>query len=102
MIKILALFSILLMSACTYPQTKTETLEDPPTLVFAGASSSATIYLDDLMIGLAHDYNGEPNSLIVPRGTHMLEIRENGATILAEKIFVSDGSVKTFNLAGAK
>ncbi|NVJ91981.1 MAG: hypothetical protein HWE34_10010 [Methylocystaceae bacterium] len=102
MVKILALFSLILVTACTYPHTKTETVDNPATLVFTGASPDAMVYLNDLMIGPAHDYNGDPDSLIVPRGTHMLEIRENGTTILTEKIFVSNGSVKTFRLTGAK
>jgi len=100
--KIIAIFSLLLISACTYPQTNTSTVNDEPTLVFEGASKTAIVYLNDLEVGLANKYNGDPNTLIIPRGTHMLEIKDNGATLFSKKIFVSDGASKTITLSGKK
>ncbi|NVK17146.1 MAG: hypothetical protein HWE30_00470 [Methylocystaceae bacterium] len=98
----LAIAAVIILSACSYPHTNTTTVNDEPTLVFEGTSSTAEVYLNGLNVGLAANYNGEPNSLIVPRGTHQLEIRDNGTIILSEKIFVSDGSVKTISLTGSK
>ena len=100
--KFIAIFSLFILTACTYPQSQTSTVNDEPTLIFQGASSTAEIYLNKLNIGLASKYNGEPHSLIVPKGTHLLEVLDQGKTILSQKIFISDGALKIFKLKSSQ
>lgn len=100
--KILTLACLVFLSACSYPQTKTTTVNDPPTFVFIGAPDQANLYVNGLLIGPADNYNGKPNSLIVPRGTHLVEIKQAGRILFSEKAFISDGSTKTFEMTGLK
>jgi len=98
----LAIAALIFLSACSYPSTQTSSTNDEPTLVFEGSSPTAEVFVNGLNVGLASDYDGDPKSLIVPRGTHQLAVKDNGVTLLSQKIFVSDGAVKTFNLTGSK
>ncbi len=94
---IVLLLSILLF-ACVYPTESVQQGAERPTLVIRGASASSMLYVDDLGLGKANQYNGKPNKLLIETGRHNIKIMDNGAVIYTEDIFVSGGELKTISI----
>jgi hypothetical protein len=94
-----ALLSVFLFLGCsiTTPSTMVRTMDDRPTLAIKGASEIAMLYVDGLSMGLANQYNGEPNTLAIEPGTHLVRVVVNNNVIYEQKVFV-EGSLKTITV----
>jgi hypothetical protein len=85
-----------LLSACALPTTRVQAGAGRPTLIVHGAPANATLSVDGLELGLASQYNGKPNSLLIEEGVHRLELRQGGAVLMTQKIFASNGETTKF------
>jgi hypothetical protein len=88
---IIALFLALAVSACALPTTQVNAGTARPTLTVLGAPANAVLFIDGLQIGIAANYNGSPNNLLIEEGVHRVELRQGGNVLLAQKIFASGG-----------
>jgi hypothetical protein len=77
---------------CSLPITKVETADSRPVLAIKNAPENSTLFIDDLLVGNANDYNGSPRVLLVEPGTHKIIIRTHtGDSIHSQSIFVESG-----------
>ncbi|WP_259780418.1 hypothetical protein [Aestuariispira ectoiniformans] len=90
-------FSALLISitlaACSHPTERTAAPDMRPGIAFQNVPATAMVYVDGLEMGMAGDYDGKKQSLTVIKGTHLIEIRKDGETLLSRKIYVAGDSV---------
>lgn len=85
------------LCSCAMPTTTVRTVDDRPTLAFKGAPEGALIYIDDLNMGQAAQYNGEPRVLTIEPGTHTVRVTLNNEVIYEQRIFV-ESSLKTITI----
>jgi hypothetical protein len=87
--KILGLLFAVLLSGCAMPSTVVRSPDTRPSLAFPDAPEGAVVFLDGLQMGEAAKYDGQPKTLIVEPGTHLVTIRSpDGAVLLEKKVFV--------------
>jgi hypothetical protein len=92
------LLGIVLLTACTMPQTSVRTGSAPPTLIVKGAPSGSILVVDGLAMGTASQFDGNPKTLAVLEGTHQVEVRLGSNVVYKEKAFVSSGESHTVNV----
>ena len=94
----ISLFVLLavLVQGCTYPEpAQIEQKDSRPALGISGAPESATLYVDGLKMGMANQYDGEKNVLLVESGTHLVEVKSAGGEVLhSETVFLSGSTTK--------
>ena len=96
--KPLAISLMILLAACSMPSTVVKTPDTRPSLAFEGAPEGAVLFLDGVRTGLASQYDGQPNVLLVEPGTHLVTIRgADGAILLERKVFV-ESELKTLKV----
>jgi hypothetical protein len=83
------------LSACSLPQTTVHSGSSQPNLIVKGAPRGSTLFVDDLQIGPARKYDGNPNVLAVLEGTHRVEIRQGKSVVYSEKTYVGVGETHT-------
>lgn len=88
----------LILSACALPDTTVKTGSPRPTLAIKGAPAGSILIVDGLAMGLAAQFNGEPNVLILEEGLHQIEIKQAGVSLHAEKAFISNGETRTVSV----
>lgn len=91
MAKLIAAIVLVVLAGCTLPQTTVRTGAAAPSLAVKGAPATAVLFVDGVQIGSAAQYNGNPAVLAVLEGVHAIEIRDSGATIFQDKVFVASG-----------
>ena len=90
-IKALSLMIILaFLTSCAMPVTSVKTVDTRPSISITGAPEGALLYVDGLNMGSAVQYDGlhNHNVLMIEPGTHKIEIKNNGALIYQQTIFV--------------
>jgi uncharacterized lipoprotein YajG len=97
----LVLVAMVILTACTLPQTTVRTGLPAPTLMVTGAPSGSVLFVDGLDMGSAGQYDGNPKVLAVLEGTHQVEVRLATGVVYREKAFVSSGQSHTVAVAGA-
>lgn len=96
LILVMSLITCVLCS-CSMPNTSVRTVDDRPTLLFKGAPENAVLFVDGLNMGSANEYNGEPKTLTVEPGTHVVRITINQNVIFEQRVFV-ESSLKTITI----
>lgn len=86
-----------LICGCSMPVTSVRSVDSRPSIIVKGTSPTAKLLVDDLDVGNAATYNGEPQALIVQPGTHKVSIVENGRVIYEQTVFV-ESEVKTITV----
>jgi len=88
---------IITIVGCSMPTTTVRSIDSRPSIAIKGASSTAELLVDDLKMGKAETFNGEPQTLTLEPGTHKISIIENGTIIYEQKIFV-ESELKTITV----
>jgi hypothetical protein len=88
---------IITIVGCYMPATTVRSIDSRPSIAIKGASSTAELLVDDLKMGKAETFNGEPQTLTLEPGTHKISIIENGTIIYEQKIFV-ESELKTITV----
>ena len=92
------LVALLLLAACSMPTTTVRTTDTRPGIAIDGAPDGAILYVDDLRIGEANKYDGQPNVLTVEPGTHTVVVKgADGAPLIDRKIYV-ESELKTIKV----
>lgn len=84
--------------AVKYPETRTDTVDERPQLVVANAGEGAVLIVDGVTIGPAQNFDGKPGALRLPEGTHVVEIQQNGVSVLKETVFLTDAVTRTISV----
>lgn len=90
------------LTACisAKPIETQSTVDDRPLLFFvadgnASHSDGSEIFVDGLLMGKASSFVNTKKGLAIIPGTHLVEVRRNGAILVKEKIYVGSGTNKT-------
>ena len=96
--KSLAISLVIFLAACSVPSTVVKTPDTRPSLAFEGAPEGAVLFLDGVRTGLASQYDGQPNVLLVEPGTHLVTVRgADGSVLLDQKVYV-ESETKTLKV----
>ncbi|MDB6083785.1 MAG: hypothetical protein JWN43_1666 [Gammaproteobacteria bacterium] len=90
---------VMLLSACALPQTTVKTGAAPPTVMVKGAPAGSILFVDGLAMGSAPQFDGNPKTLAVLEGTHLLEVRLGSSVVYKEKAFASSGESHTVTVS---
>ena len=94
---ILLLVLTVTLCSCAMPVTSVKTIDDRPALAIKNAPEGAVLFVDGLNMGLAGQYDGDPKTLTVESGTHLVKIVVNGDAVFERKVFV-ESSLKTISI----
>lgn len=97
---IITLMALVLVSACSYPTTELRITDNRPAIAIKGASEDAVLYVDGLSMGLAQQFDGHAQVLLLEPGTHKIEVISQGKVFLSEKVFLGGGEVRTLSVSG--
>jgi len=92
-----SLLAVFLFAGCSMPNTVVRTVDDRPTLAIKGAPAGAILYVDNISMGDAGQYDGDPTILTVEPGTHVVRVAVGNVTIYEQKVFV-ESSLKTITV----
>ena len=92
------LVALLLLAACSMPNTTVRTTDTRPGIAIDGAPDGAILYVDGQRVGEANKYDGQPNVLVVELGTHTVVVKgADGTPIFDRKIYV-ESELKTIKV----
>ena len=96
----LILLSTVLLQGCHYPDAaKVEQKDSRPAIGVSGAPKGAMLYVDGLEMGLASQYDGEKNVLLIESGKHLIEVKAtDGKVLLSETLFLSSSTTKVLSI----
>lgn len=95
----LILFSVILLQGCHYPDAaKIEQKDNRPAIGVIGAPEGAMLYVDGLKMGMANQWDGEENVLLIENGTHLIEVKSGKAILFSETVFLSGTTTKILTL----
>ena len=96
----LIILSAALLQGCSYPgAAKIEQKDSRPAIGVSGAPEGATLYVDGLRMGMASQYNGAKNVLLVENGKHLVEVKAaDGKVLLSETLFLSGSTTKILTI----
>lgn len=98
LIKVLVI--LLIGSSCSYPVRTVTNSDSRPAIAIVGASGSDVLILDGKVMGSADDFNGEPNTLEVSSGTHVLQVKGKMGQMIHEEKFFIDSNLRTIHVGG--
>ena len=89
-----------LVQGCTYPDpAKVEQKDSRPAIGVSGAPESAVLYVDGLKMGMAIQFDGKENVLLVESGKHLVEVKTaSGEVLLSETLFLSSSTTKILTI----
>jgi hypothetical protein len=87
-----------MLMGCTYPTTTVKTVESKPQLAIANASPSSVLLINGVPVGSAAAYDGKKSTLQMDRGTHRIEVQDQGRTIYSQTIYLGDDLTKTITM----
>lgn len=79
---------------CEAPRTEVRTLSLHPRIRFVDAPPQAEVFVDGKPVGLASDYSGHPGVLQLEAGTHVIEVRLKGQTLLSTQVFLEGEALR--------
>jgi len=96
---LLVIFAVV-AQGCAYPQpNKIEQEDRRPAIGVSGAPANATLYVDGLDMGMASQFDGQTNVLLVESGTHLIEVKSaDGVVIHSETVFLSNSTTKVLRI----
>ena len=96
----LIISSAVLLQGCTYPEpAQIEQKDSRPAIGVSGAPEGAALYVDGLRMGMASQYDGKENVLLVESGSHLVEVKAaDGKVLLSETLFLSSSTTKVLTV----
>jgi hypothetical protein len=89
---------IVLLAACSLPQTTVRTGSTQPSFVVKGAPAGSVLYVDGLPMGSAQQFDGNPSVLAVAEGVHVVEVHQGTNVLFHDKVFMSSGESHAITL----
>ena len=96
----LIILSAVLLQGFTYPDAaQIEQKDSRPAIGVSGAPEGAILYVDGLRMGMASQYDGKENVLLVESGKHLVEVKAaDGKVLLSETLFLSSSTTKVLTV----
>jgi|GEM_PF-3927069 len=96
-ISTLLVISMLLVGCAT--NTSSTITDERPGVAIDGAKGGDKLYIDDVLMGDAKDFNGSPTVLFVESGRHEVTvISKTGAILVSESIYVTKGQIRKLSI----
>jgi hypothetical protein len=89
------LSAVSLLTACSYPVASVTTVAAHPMLRIFGAPPSANLLVDAQPAGLAASYGEGGRALVIPHGTHRIEVVDGATTLYSSDVYFGDDATKT-------
>ncbi|MCC5856482.1 MAG: hypothetical protein JJU10_12495 [Idiomarina sp.] len=91
------------LASCAKEPTRHQSISDnrPQVMFEVRERMSAheyTIYIDNLRMGTADQYQSGENALRILSGTHILRIERGGQLITEQRIYLTDGTTKVIRI----
>ena len=85
-----------LIQGCRYPDPTTiEQTDSRPAIGISGAPRESVLYVDGLRMGMASQYDGTEQVLLIESGKHLIEVRTaDGTVIHSETVFLNSSATK--------
>jgi hypothetical protein len=101
-LKILAIFALVFLSACSWFHPHAKPPPPAPALVVTGAPTGSIVFVDDVQIGQPAEY-GKPQVLTVTAGAHVVEVRVAGTgagttVIYSEQTYIGSGEKRAIKV----
>lgn len=89
-----------LIQGCRYPDPDTiEQTDSRPAIGISGAPEESILYVDGLRMGMAGQYDGTEQVLLIERGNHLIEVKAaDGTVILSESVFLGSSTTKVLTV----
>ena len=96
---ILVLLAILIQG-CRYPDPATiEQADSRPAIGINGAPEGAVLYVDGLRMGMAGQYDGTEQVLLIESGKHLIEVKTAGGDVIhSETVFLNSSATKVLSV----
>ena len=96
----LIILSAAFLQGCSYPDAaKIEQKDTRPAIGVSGAPEGAALYVDGLNMGMASQFDGKKNVLLIESGKHLVEVKAaNGKVLLSETVFLSSSTTKVLTV----
>lgn len=89
-----------LIVGCAYPTSGVRVPDERPSIAVKNAPRDAVLYVDGLNMGMARDYDGRSQVLLLEPGTHKVEVSTGGRVLLSETVFLGGGELRTLVVTG--
>ena len=88
------------VQGCSYPEPATIQQKDRrPAIGITGAPKGSVLYVDGLQMGMARQYDGTKNVLLIESGRHLVEVKTaGGVVVLSETVFLSSSTTKVLSI----
>jgi hypothetical protein len=86
----------ILIQGCRYPDPAAiEQTDSRPAIGISGAPLESALYVDGLRMGMATQYDGTEQVLLIESGKHLIEVKSaDGTVIHSETVFLSNSATK--------
>ena len=90
----------MLIQGCSYPDPATiEQADSRPAIGISGAPEGAVLYVDGLRMGMAGQYDGTEQVLLIESGKHLIEVKAaDGTVIHSETVFLNSSATKVLTV----
>lgn len=90
----------ILIQGCRYPDPTTiEQTDSRPAIGISGAPQESVLYVDGLRMGMASQYDGLEQVLLIESGKHLIEVKAaDGTVIHSETVFFSSSATKVLTV----
>ncbi len=95
-------FSMLsiVIAACVYPTQRLVVPDDRPSLSVKNAPADAVLFVDNMDMGSAAQYDGKKKVLPVERGKHRVVVKCGNTTVYSQEMYAGGGETRTIQLSG--
>lgn len=94
---ILLVVALVALAGCIrYPSSRTDIPDERPSIAFSGAPKGSVVFVDGQAMGLATQFDGGKNVLLVEMGNHLIQVRLGDRVLLTQRVFLSGQATKTF------
>ena len=86
----------MLIQGCRYPDPATiEQTDSRPAIGISGAPLESVLYVDGLRMGMASQYDGTEQILLIESGKHLIEVKATDGTVIhSETVFLNSSATK--------
>lgn len=84
----LLIIMLVFFGGCAMPSSVVKTTDTRPRISISGAPVDSLLYVDGINMGLASQYSGQPDVLILQPGTHKIQVYSNDQVIYDKNIFI--------------
>lgn len=91
---ITALALSITVSGCSYPESQTiQGGSDSGLFISPSVPAAASVYVDNVLVGTAGEFDGANNILDVSTGSHKVAVRDGSSVLIEKTVYVGRNSI---------